>query len=96
LTGERPGVHERTVEAHSGTAEHPFCDQDTIGWVRMDDLEAVTRLRLLNREAAEGVAVLVWTWAVVAFDAVAVDFALLLFRKRNRPPDSIGLGPSLE
>lgn len=56
----------------------------------MDDLEAVTRLRLLNREAAEGVAVLVWTWAVVAFDAVAAAFALLLFRMRNRPPHSIG------
>ena len=51
---------------------------------------------LLNREATESVATLVVTWFVVAIAAVAVTTALLLFRKRNRPPHSKGWGPSLE
>jgi hypothetical protein len=72
LTGERPGVRGRTDKAHSETAEHPFWDQDTNGRVRMGDLEAVTRLRQLNREAAESVAAQVGTWFVVAIGAVAV------------------------
>jgi hypothetical protein len=37
-------------ETLSGTAEHPFWDQDASEWVRMGDLKAGTRLHLLKRE----------------------------------------------
>jgi hypothetical protein len=37
-------------ETLSGTAEHPFWDQDASEWVRMGDLKPGTRLHLLKRE----------------------------------------------
>jgi hypothetical protein len=40
----------QTDETLSGTAEHPFWDQDASEWVRMGDLKPGTRLHLLNRE----------------------------------------------
>lgn len=39
-------------ETLSGTAEHPFWDQEAGEWVRMGDLQAGTRLHLLNREGS--------------------------------------------
>ena len=61
-------------ETLSGTAEHPFWDQDTNEWVRMGDLEEDQRLLLLDRNKST---------------AVQTSAYVLENQRQNAPPSEI-------